>query len=56
MNVKIIGSYKIISQNNWKKIYSPNNRMLHVGKEKVYYINTLTNEILKIGKKLFKWI
>lgn len=56
MQIEKIGRYTIIKAKDFKQIYSPNNRMLQVMNDKVWYSDTHLMKIIKVFKRILKEI
>lgn len=56
MNVSKIGSYTILQNDKFKQVYSPNKRMMQIGKDKVFYVDTSKMKTIKVANKIIKWI
>lgn len=56
MKISKIGRYTIMQGKDFKQIYSPNNRMLQIMNNKVYYIDTHLMKTIKAAMKFLKWL
>lgn len=55
MKIQTIGNYTILKHKLYKQVYSPR-RMLQVQNNKVYYIDLINSELIKVYERVKKWV